>query len=193
MPALSAYQAVGSQIVMKVRSSAALAFLFLLTACAGGGSAPSKVQDLGFWGLGWQFTAVQNRLQPAIPPILEFLKARYPRIAPAKVPSGFEQEFRGAILSAPGILQDRLDRRMIGAFAVSGLSCAAEAHPVISGEWAVGAFLVLDIASLEKPPEDWTPCPPAPPGEAGPRVPALRALISTLVNETAPKRLSDVR
>jgi hypothetical protein len=178
---------------MKFRSATAALLLLLLTACAGGGNTRSKVQDLGFWGLGWQFTAVQNRLQPAIPPVLEFLKSRYPKIAPAQVPSGFEQEFRGAILSAPGIVQDRLDRRMIGAFAVSGLSCAAEAHPVISGEWAVGTFLVLDIASLEKPPEDWTPCPPALPGEAGPRVPALRALIATLVNETAPKRLSDIR
>lgn len=165
--------------------------LLVLAACAGGG--PSKVQDLGFWGLGWQFTAVQNRLQPAIPPVLAYLKERYPKIKPAKIPSGFEQEFRGAILSAPGTMQERLDRRMVGAFAVSGLPCAAEAHPVIAGEWAIGTFLVLDIPALAKPPEDWMPCPPAPPGQAGPRVSALRALIATLVNETAPKRLSDIR
>jgi len=171
-----------------LRNSVCLA-LFVLAACTG----TTNVRDLSFWGLGWQFTAVQNRLQPAIPPVLASLRERYPDIKPAPVPSGFEQEFRGAILSAPGEMQDRLDRRLVGAFAVSGLPCAAEAHPVIEGEWVIGAYIVLDMPSLTKPPKDWTPCPPFPPGEAGPRVPALRALISTLVDVTAPKRISGAR
>lgn len=171
------------------RSIVALILFLVLTACTG----TANVRDLSFWGLGWQFTAVQNRLQPAIPPVLAELRKRYPRIKPAQPSSGFEQEFRGAILSAPGPMQDRLDRRLVGAFAVSGLPCAAEAHPVIEGEWVIGAYIVLDMPSLAKPPQDWTPCPPFPPGEAGPRVPALRALISELVDVTAPKRLSDAR
>lgn len=174
---------------MKFRSLASTLLLLIAAACTG----TANVNDLGFWGMGWQFTAVQNRLQPAIPPVLAALRERYPDIQPAEVPSGFEQEFRGAILSAPGPMQDRLDRRLVGAFAVSGLPCAAEAHPVVEGEWVIGAYIVLDMPSLAKPPQHWMPCPPFPPGEAGPRVPALRVLISTLVDATAPKRLSDVR
>jgi len=170
------------------RHSVCLVFLFL-GACAG----DPNVRDLGFWGLGWQFTAVQNRLQPAIPPVLAYLRERYPGIKAAKVPSGFEQEFRGAILSAPGKLQHRLDRRLVRAFTVTGLPCAATAYAVEERDWAVGAFLVLDVGRLSRSPGDWTPCPPFPPGDAGDRVPALRALIATLVDVTAPKHLSGAR
>lgn len=174
---------------MKFRSLASTLLLLIAAACAG----TPNVRDLSFWGLGWQFTAVQNRIQPAIPPVLASLRERYPGIKSVQVPSGFEQEFRGAILSAPGEMQDQLDRRLVGAFAVSGLPCAAEAHPVIEGEWVIGAYIILDMPSLAKPPQDWTPCPPFPPGQAGPRVPALRALISELVSVTAPKRVSASR
>jgi hypothetical protein len=165
-------------------------FLFLLLAsCAGTGD----VRDLGFWGLGWQFTAVQNRLQPAIPPVLAYLRARYPGIRPAEVPKAFERDFQAAILDAPADMQDRLTRRMVGAFAVSGLPCAAEGYPVREEDWSVGAFIVLDLDKLAGPPGGWLPCPPIPPGEIGERVPALRALIATLVDRQAPKRVSAVR
>ena len=163
-----------------------LALAFLLAACAGGGN----VRDLGFWGLGWQFTAVQNRLQPAIPPVLADLKARYPDIRPVQVPRAFEREFQAAILGAPADLQDQLTRRMVGAFAVSGLPCAAEGFPVHEAELAVGAYIVLDLDRLAGPPADWTPCPPVPPVEASGRILALRALISTLVDVRLPKRVS---
>ena len=146
-------------------------FVLLLTACAGTGD----VRDLGFWGLGWQFTAVQNRLQPAIPPVLTYLRARYPDVQPAEVPRAFERDFQAAILDAPADMQDRLTRRMVGAFAVSGLPCAAEGYPVREEDWSVGAFIVLDIDRLAGPAGGWMPCPPIPPGEIGERVPALRA------------------
>ena len=72
-------------------------FLFLLlAACAGTGD----VRDLGFWGLGWQFTAVQNRLQPAIPPVLADARTRYPGLRAADVPSALGKDFRVAILKA---------------------------------------------------------------------------------------------
>lgn len=161
---------------------------FFLAACAATGS----VRDIGFWGLGWQFTAVQNRLQPAIPPVLADLRARYPGVAPAAVPRAFERDFQAAILKAPADVQDRLTRRMIGAFAVSGLPCAAAGYPVREGDRAVGAYIVLDIGKLVAPPGDWTPCPPVPPVETGDRIPALRALVSTLVEVQVPKRLSRV-
>jgi hypothetical protein len=160
--------------------------VLLLAACAGGGD----VRDIGFWGLGWQFTPVQNRLQPAIPPVLADLRTRYPGIEPADVPRDFERDFQEAILKAPADVQDLLTRRMVGAFAVSGLSCAAEGFPVREEAWAVGAYIVLDLDKLAAPPRDWTPCPPAAPGGYDARVPALRALIATLVETHAPKRLS---
>jgi hypothetical protein len=163
-----------------------IALTLLLTACAGSGS----VQDLGFWGLGWQFTAVQNRLQPAIPPVLAFLKQRYPDVRPAAVPQSFERDFQAAILDAPADLQDQLTRRMVGAFAVSGLPCAAEGYPVHEADLAAGAFVVLDLDKLAAAPGDWTPCPPVPPVEASARVPALRELVSTLVDVHTARRIS---
>jgi hypothetical protein len=148
------------------------------------------VRDLGFWGLGWQFTPVQNRLQPAIPPVLQYLRARYPGVRPAEVPRAFERDFQAAILDAPADMQDRLTRRMVGAFAVSGMPCAAEGFPVREEDWSVGAFIVLDLDRLAGPSGGWMPCPPIPPGETGERVPALRELIGTLVDRQAPTRLS---
>jgi len=164
----------------------ALCVFLLLASCAGTGD----VRDLGFWGLGWQFTPVQNRLQPAIPPVLAYLRARYPGVRPAEVPKAFERDFQEAILKAPADMQDRLTRRMVGAFAVSGLPCAAEGYPVQEEDWSVAAFIVLDLDKLAGPSGGWIPCPPIPPGEAGERVPALRALIATVVNRQAPKRIS---
>jgi len=153
------------------------AVLFLLAACAG----TPDVRDLGFWALGWQFTAVQNRLQPAIPPVLADLRARHPGVRAADVPRAFEHDFQVAVLGAPAAMQDRLTRRLIGAFAVSGLPCAAEAQPVRDGDRTVAAFVVLDIEKLSAPPRDWTPCPPTTPAGENERVPALRALIGSLM------------
>ena len=170
---------------MKKRGFALLLLVFH-TACA----ATGDVRDLGFWGVGWQFTAVQNRLQPAIPPVLAYLQERHPGVNPAEVPKGFERDFQAAILDAPAAVQDRLTRRMVGVFAVSGMPCAAEGYPVRDGDRAVAVFIVLDLGALSGPPRGWTLCPPVPPGEAGERVPALRALLSALVAAQAPKRLS---
>ena len=171
--------------MVKLRFLAPLFFL-LLAACSG----TADVRDLGFWALGWQFTPVQNRLQPAIPPVLAYLRDRYPGVNAVAVPKAFERDFQDAILKAPADMQDRLTRRMVGAFAVSGLPCAAEGYPVREEGWAVAAFIVLDLDRLAGPPAGWQPCPPIPPGEIGDRVPALRGLIATLVDMHAPKRIS---
>ena len=160
-----------------------------LGGCAGTGS----VQDLGFWGIGWQLKPVQDRLQPAIPPVLAYLRAQEPAVKAAAVPDAFGREFRTAITAAPGALQRELDKRMVGAFVVTDLSCAALAVPVTADGWAVGAFLVLDMDAMERDPADWTPCPPTPPVELEGRVPALRELIATLVTATVPKRVSRLR
>ena len=166
---------------------------FFLLAVLGGCAGTGSVQDLGFWGIGWQLKPVQNRIQPAIPPVLAYMRAENPDVKAAAVPDAFGQEFRTAITAAPGALQRELDTRMVGAFAVTGLPCAAQAVPVNEDGWAVGAFLVLDMEALMRDPADWEPCPPTPPVEVEGRVPALRELISTLVTTTAPKRISGLR
>lgn len=157
--------------------------LLLLAACAG--TAAANVQEIGFWGLGWHFTATQNRIQPAIPPVLDFLRQRYPDIRPAEPPKALAAEFRAAVLDAPAALMEHLDKRLIGAFAVTGLPCAAESFPVRDGGRTVAAFAVLDAAALSQPPSAWKPCPPVRPGEGGERVPALRALLGALVDAAA--------
>lgn len=157
--------------------------LFLLAACAG--TAAANVQEIGFWGLGWHFTATQNRIQPAIPPVLDFLRQRYPDIRPAEPPKALAAEFRTAVLDAPALLMEHLDKRLIGAFTVTGLPCAAESFAVRDGGKTVAAFAVLDAAALSQPPAAWKPCPPVRPGEGGERVPALRALLGALVDAAA--------
>jgi hypothetical protein len=157
--------------------------LLFLAACAG--TAAANVQEIGFWGLGWHFTATQNRIQPAIPPVLDFLRQRYPGIRPAEPPKALAAEFRAAVLDAPAALMEHLDKRLIGAFTVTGLPCAAESFPVRDAGKTVAAFAVLDAAALSQPPAAWKPCPPLRPGEGGERVPALRALLGALVDTAA--------
>ena len=153
----------------------AILLLTLLTACAG--YRPEDVQTVGFWGLGWHFTAVQNRIQPAIPPVLDFLRPRYPDIRPAEPPKPLADAFQKAVLDGPARLQAHFDSRLVAALTVTGLPCAAESFPVRDAGKTVAAFVVLDVTALTGPPESWKPCPPIPPGAGGDRVPALRALL----------------
>jgi len=157
--------------------------LTLLAACAGW--QPGEVQTVGFWALGWHYTATQNRIQPAIPPVLDFLRQRYPEIRPAEPPKELGEDFRAAVLNAPARLQAHLDSRLIAAMTVTGLPCAAESFPVRDGGKTVAAFVVLDVTALSRPPAEWRPCAPVKPGEGGERVPALRALLEALLDAAA--------
>ena len=88
------------------------------------------MQTVGFWALGWHYTATQNRIQRAIPPVIDFLRQRYPDIRAVEPPKDW------AGISAPRCsmrrrgLQRHLDRRMVAAMTVTGLPCAAESVPV---------------------------------------------------------------
>jgi hypothetical protein len=165
---------------MKKRTILLLAFL---AACAG--CKPEDVQTVGIGGLGWHFTAVQNRIQPAIPPVLEFLRQRYPDIRPAEPPKPLAAAFQKAILEGPARLQAHFDSRLVAAMTVTGLPCAAESFPVRDAGKTVAAFVVLDITALTGPPESWKPCSPVRAGEGGDRVAALRGLLGGLLDAAA--------
>ncbi len=166
------------------RISFALLLLAALAGCAGW--QPKDVQTVGFWALGWHYTATQNRIQRAIPPVVDFLRQRYPDLRAVEPPKALGRDFRAAVLDAPARLQRHLDDRMVAAMTVTGLPCAAESVPVRDEGKTVAAFLVLDVTALAKPPAEWRPCAPVkPPGEGAERVPALRALISDLMDAAA--------
>jgi hypothetical protein len=143
---------------------------------------PGWVQEIGFWALGWHSTATQNRIQPAIPPVLEFLHERYPGVRAAEVPANLGAEFRAAVLKAPAQVQEYLNSRFIGAFTVTGLRCAGASFPVRDHGTTVAAFVVLDAELLSQPPGEWHPCPPVPPAREARRVEALCALLVDLMN-----------
>lgn len=148
-------------------------------------SEPGRVQEVGFWALGWHFTGTQNRIQPAIPPVLAFLREQYPGVRAAEVPAHLGAEFRAAVLDAPAALQAHLDSRFVGAFTVTGLRCAAASFPIRDHGKTVAAFVVLDAALLFRPPDEWHPCPPVSPVKGAGRVEALRALLAALMNAAA--------
>lgn len=154
--------------------------LILLAACVD--REPGKVQEIGFWALGWHFTATQNRIQPAIPPVIEFLRERYPGVRTAEVPAELGAEFRAAVLDAPAQVQEYLNSRFVGAYTVANLRCAAASFPVRDHGTTVAAFVVLDAELLLRPPDEWHPCPPVPPAREAGRVEALRALLVDLMN-----------
>ncbi|MCG8547380.1 MAG: hypothetical protein MJE12_24550 [Alphaproteobacteria bacterium] len=133
------------------------------------------VQELSAWGYGWQFTAVQNRIQPAIPPVLRFLRLRDPKIRRADLPESLGRDFRATLWPAPPAYRDLAERRLIGVFTVDGPACAAEGFPVRDEGRAVAVFVALDAGIADLPPEKWRPC--AGGGLAGNRVSALRDLI----------------
>ena len=166
-----------------VAKLARILLLVFLTACVN--REPAYVQEIGFWALGWHFTGTQNRIQPAIPPVLEFLSERYPGVRAAETTRDLNHEFQAAVLGAPPQLRTYLDNRMIDVFTVTGLPCAAASFPVRDHGKTVAAFLVLDAPLLFRPPDEWHPCPPVPQkGDAG-RVEALRALLADLMNAAA--------
>lgn len=155
----------------------------LLAACVA--SEPGRVQDVAFWALGWHLTGTQNRIQPAIPPVLDFLRERYPGVRPAETTRELSRAFQAAVLQAPAELQAHLENRMIGVFTVTGLPCAAESFPVRDHGKTVAAFIVLDAPLLARPSDEWHPCPPVPQLAEPRRVEALRALLAALMNAAA--------
>ena len=155
----------------------------LLAACVN--REPAYVQEISFWALGWHLTGAQNRIQPAIPPVLEFLRERYPGVREAEVTAELGKEFRAAVLDGPAGLQTYLDSRFVGAFTVTGLRCAAASFPVRDEGTTVAAFVVLDAALLSRPPDEWHPCPPVPQVKGPGRVAALRALLADLMDAAA--------
>lgn len=121
---------------------------------------PDTVQDISAWGMGWQFKAVQNRIGPAIPPMLAFLRNRYPGavIEPAKPPPDLAEDFRAVVFGLKGETRDQLDRRLIGVFTAEGLPCAAAGFPVRDGDSPVAAILALDISVQRQDPATWRLC-----------------------------------
>lgn len=172
-------------MVRRIKTRVLFTFLLplLLSACVS--REPAYVQEVSFWALGWHFTGTQNRIQPAIPPVLEFLREQYPGVRAAEVPAHLGTEFRAAVLDAPARLQAHLDSRFVGAFTVTGLRCAAASFPIRDHGKTVAAFVVLDAALLSRPPGEWHPCPPVPPAKETGRVQALRALLADLMDAAA--------
>ena len=151
------------------------AAVVLLAAAACAPINANTVQELSAWGYGWQFTPVQNRIQPAIPPVLRFLRLRYPDIRRADLPDALGREFRASLWPAPPAYRDLATRRLVGVFTVDGLPCAAEGYPVRDEGRPVAAFIALNAAIAGQPPERWRLC--AGDSVSGDRVTALRDLI----------------
>ncbi len=117
-----------------------------------------SVQDIGAWGIGWQLKAPQNRIGPAIPPVVAFLRTKNPEIRSLEPPRPIEEMFRAVVLGLKGSASGKVERRLIGVFSVSGQGCALRGHPVRDGGRAVAAFLTLDSGALAGDPSGWTLC-----------------------------------
>ena len=120
----------------------ALAVAVMLAGC--GSIDARSVQDISAWGIGWQLKAPQNRIGPAIPPVIHFLRAANPAIESADPPSAVAASFRTIVLGLKGADSGRVDRSLIGVFTVSGQGCALRGYPVRDGGRTVAAFFTLD-------------------------------------------------
>lgn len=140
-----------------------------------------SVQDIGAWGIGWQLKAPQNRIGPAIPPVVALLRTGNPAIKSLEPPRAVAEMFRSVVLALKGSAHNQVERRLIGVFAVSGQGCALRGYPVRDGGRTVAAFLSLDSSALTGDPSGWTLCE----GQALPagRDAAFRTLLLSAVSE----------
>lgn len=160
-----------------------LRFLAVTMALAGCGSIDARsVQDISAWGIGWQLKAPQNRIGPAIPPVLDFLRTANPTINSLEPPPAVAGAFRTIVLELKGPARGRVERRLIGVFTVSGQGCAVRGYPVRDGRRTVAAFLVLDSASMVGEPSEWTLCDPQILPAAGNE--AFRSLLLSALDRT---------
>lgn len=119
---------------------------------------PPAVTDLAFWGIGWQLKGAHNRVRPAIPPVVQFLKNNHPDVRPASPATPLAAGIRRAMMGLRGADRSLLQRRLVGVFLVTGLRCGAAALPVRDGGAAVAAFVVLDVDALSGDPAGWVSC-----------------------------------
>ena len=117
-----------------------------------------RVSDISAWGLGWQLKGVQNRVQPAIPPVVRFLRRSHPDIRPATGRDAAAREIRRAMMGFEAEPGRRLQKRLIGVFLVTGLPCGARAYPVSDRSATVAAFVVLDVDAIAGEPSRWRLC-----------------------------------
>ncbi len=119
-----------------------------------------SVQDIGVWGIGWQLKAPQNRIGPAIPPVVTFLRAENPAIKSLEPTRPVAAMFRTVVLKLTGSVHAKVERRLIGVFTVSGQGCALRGYPVREDGGTVAAFLTLDSGAMAGEPSAWTLCEP---------------------------------
>lgn len=117
-----------------------------------------SVQDIGAWGIGWQLKAPQNRIGPAIPPVVAFLRAENPAIGSLEPPPSVAATFRTVVLTLAGSAHGKVERRLVGVFTVSGQGCAFREYPVREDGKTVAAFLTLDSSAMTGEPSGWTLC-----------------------------------
>ena len=133
------------------------------------------VSDISAWGLGWQLRGLQNRVQPAIPPVLRFLRQAHPEVRPAVGRDDAVAEIRRAMMGFEAEPEGQLQRRLVGVFLVTELPCGARAYPVSDRAVTVAAFVVLDVEAIAGDPSQWRLCNKPVAGDN--RAAALRALI----------------
>lgn len=136
----------------------ALAVTVMLAGC--GTIDARSVQDISAWGIGWQLKAPQNRIGPAIPPVINFLRPASPAIESADPPSVIAVSFRTIVLGLKGATSGRVDRRLIGVFTVLGQGCALRGYPVRDGGRTIAAFIMLDSSAMAGKPSGWRLCYP---------------------------------
>ena len=119
-----------------------------------------SVQDISAWGIGWQLKAPQNRIGPAIPPVVDFLRAKNSRIKAVEAPHAVAKSFQEVVTTLSDSEFGTVERRLIGLFTVSGQDCVLRGYPVRDSGDVVAAFLTLDSGAAAKRPSDWTLCHP---------------------------------
>ena len=126
---------------------------------AGCGSIDARsIQDISAWGIGWQLKAPQNRIGPAIPPVVDFLRTKNSKIGGVETPRVVAKTFRTVVLNLKTLELGKVERRLIGVFTVSGQGCALRGYPVRDGGSTVAAFLTLDSGAMAGKPAGWTLC-----------------------------------
>ena len=118
------------------------------------------VQEVSAWGLGWQTRAPQNRIGPAIPPIVEFLREQRPKLQSEEPQATLVRTYRNIVFALRGEDRERLSDRLIAVQGVKGLGCVMRGYPVLDQGAVVAAFLVLDVQMALQEPLDWRFCNP---------------------------------